>query len=145
MDFKEILKRAAAGEQLVPSQDPLSEEEKIERLKQREMAMEAGMQAGPMMGTVKNFGGIMRMVQGGKQPPKPLHTDSPMFTKEAVKPTGKLKEFAHENPSFKDSVSPDDAVRQMTKMSMERKTPSLPSKEMSKEQLDEIMRLFGGK
>lgn len=127
MDFREILKRAAAGEQLSVSPEPLSDEEREEMKRQRQLAMDAAMQAGPTMGTISKFGGIRNALGKLKEAPKPL------------------KEFSYENPNFKDTVSGDDAVRQMTKMNMERQTPSLPSKEISAEELEQIMKLFGGK
>ena len=39
MDLKEVLKKALAGEQLIPDDNQLTDEEKLERLKQREMAV----------------------------------------------------------------------------------------------------------
>lgn len=127
MDFREILKRAAAGEQMSVSPEPLSDEEREEMKRQRQMAMDAAMQAGPMMGTVSKFSGIRGALGKLKEAPKPL------------------KEFSYESPNFKDPVSADDAVKQMSKMSMERQAPSMPSKEISAEELEQIMKLFGGK
>ena len=126
MDLKEVLKKALAGEQLIPGDNQLTDEEKLERLKQREMAMQAGMQAGPMMGTIGKFGGIRNALGKLNEQPKPL------------------KEFSYEAPEMMKHLQADDAVRETIKRSMNA-PKELPPREMTAEEFEQIMKLFGGK
>lgn len=129
MDFSELLRLAAEGKQIVPSESPLSDEEREERLRQRQFALDSAMQAGPTMGTVKNFGGVMKLIDGGKG--KPL-------------PTGRLKEAEFISPDL-DKLQQSDQVLKETIQRSINKPDSIPSKKMSAEEFENIMKLFGGK
>lgn len=127
MDFSDILRRAAAGEQLSVSPQPLTDEEREEMKRQREMAMNAAMQAGPMMGTIGKFGGIRGVLQGGKG-----------------QPSGALKEASYEAPNLGKLEQADEVLRETMRRSAQQ-PKEIPSKEMSAEEFEQIMKLFGGK